>query len=87
MVAVGRAKGVGLPADHADKALAFADETLPRGMKASMAHDLERGNRLELDWLTGKVVELGRALRRADAGERDDLRRAEAAPYGMRTRP
>jgi 2-dehydropantoate 2-reductase len=62
VVAVGRAKGVGLPADHADKALAFADETLPRGMKASMAHDLERGNRLELDWLTGKVVDLGRAL-------------------------
>ncbi len=62
VVAVGRAKGVGLPADHADKALAFADETLPRGMKASMAHDLERGNRIELDWLTGKVVELGRAL-------------------------
>jgi 2-dehydropantoate 2-reductase len=62
VVAVGRAKGVGLPADHADKALAFADETLPRGMKASMAHDLERGNRLELDWLTGKVVELGRTL-------------------------
>ena len=33
-----------------------------RGMKASMAHDLERGNRLELDWLSGKVRELGRAL-------------------------
>ena len=31
-------------------------------MKASMAHDLERGNRLELDWLNGKVAELGRAL-------------------------
>jgi 2-dehydropantoate 2-reductase len=27
-----------------------------------MAHDLERGNRLELDWLAGKVVALGRAL-------------------------
>ncbi len=25
-------------------------------------HDLERGNRLELDWLAGKVRELGRAL-------------------------
>jgi 2-dehydropantoate 2-reductase len=62
VVAVGRARGVRLAADHADKALAFADETLPRGMKASMAHDLERGNRLELDWLTGKVVELGRTL-------------------------
>ena len=32
------------------------------GMKASMAYDLERGNRLELDWLSGKVRELGRAL-------------------------
>jgi 2-dehydropantoate 2-reductase len=60
VVAVGRAQGVALPPDHADKALAFADATLPRDMKASMAHDLERGNRLELDWLTGKVVELGR---------------------------
>jgi 2-dehydropantoate 2-reductase len=28
-----------------------------------MAHDLERGNRLELDWLAGKVRALGRALR------------------------
>ncbi|MFL4983236.1 MAG: ketopantoate reductase family protein [Xanthobacteraceae bacterium] len=62
VVAVGRAKGVELPADGADKALAFADATLPPDMKASMAHDLERGNRIELDWLTGKVVALGRAL-------------------------
>ena len=29
-------------------------------MKASMANDLEAGNRLELDWLAGKVVALGR---------------------------
>jgi 2-dehydropantoate 2-reductase len=29
-------------------------------MRASMAHDLERGNRLELDWLAGKVCALGR---------------------------
>jgi 2-dehydropantoate 2-reductase len=60
--AVGRAKGVALPPDHGDKALAFADATLPPHMKASMAHDLERGNRLELDWLNGKVVALGRTL-------------------------
>jgi 2-dehydropantoate 2-reductase len=31
-------------------------------MKASMAHDLERGNRMELDWLAGTVVKLGRKL-------------------------
>ena len=62
VVAVGHAKGVALPADHADKTLAFAESTFPPGMKASMAHDLERGNRLELDWLTGKVAALGREL-------------------------
>jgi glucoamylase len=28
-------------------------EKVEPGMKASMAHDLERGNRLELDWLAG----------------------------------
>jgi 2-dehydropantoate 2-reductase len=31
-------------------------------MKASMALDLDRGNRLELPWLGGKVVALGREL-------------------------
>jgi 2-dehydropantoate 2-reductase len=31
-------------------------------MKASLANDLERGNRLELDWLAGKVATLGRKL-------------------------
>jgi 2-dehydropantoate 2-reductase len=31
-------------------------------MTASMANDLEVGNRLELDWLGGKVVALGRKL-------------------------
>ena len=29
-------------------------------MKPSMALDLDRGNRLELPWLGGKVVELGK---------------------------
>jgi 2-dehydropantoate 2-reductase len=31
-------------------------------IKASMLEDLERGNRLELEWLQGKVVELGKKL-------------------------
>jgi 2-dehydropantoate 2-reductase len=30
--------------------------------KSSLLHDLERGNRLEIDWLAGKIVQLGRAL-------------------------
>jgi len=61
VVAVGRAKGVALAPDFADDRFNYAT-TVPYGMKASMLHDLERGNRLELDWLAGRVVELGRAL-------------------------
>jgi len=57
-VAVGRARGVKLPADYADERLAFAD-TVPASMAASMHHDLMRGNRLELDWLSGAVLALG----------------------------
>lgn len=61
VVAVGRAKGVALPADFADDRLTYA-ATTPPGFKASLLHDLERGNRLELDWLAGRVVALGREL-------------------------
>jgi len=60
VVEVGRAGAIALPADFAQERLAFADTT-PPGFKASLLHDLERGNRIELDWLAGKVVELGRA--------------------------
>jgi 2-dehydropantoate 2-reductase len=61
VVSVGRAKGVPIEPDYADKQLSFADTT-PPGFKASMLHDLERGNRLELDWLAGKVVAPGREV-------------------------
>ncbi len=59
-VAVGRAHGVALPEDYASDRLAFAD-TLPYDMTSSMHHDLERGNRLEVEWLSGGVVQLGAA--------------------------
>lgn len=59
VVAVGRAHGVALPADFAEDRLAFAD-TLPGDMDASMHHDLKNGNPLEVDWLSGGVVKLGR---------------------------
>jgi 2-dehydropantoate 2-reductase len=59
-VAVGRAHGIALPADYADACLARADG-LPEEMTASMAHDLQRGNRLEVEWLSGGVVQLGAA--------------------------
>jgi 2-dehydropantoate 2-reductase len=59
-VAVGRAHGVALAEDYAESRLAFADG-LPADMTSSMHHDLERGNRLELEWLSGGVVQLGQA--------------------------
>jgi 2-dehydropantoate 2-reductase len=61
VIDVGRARGIALPADALEKIL---DQTnhFPPGMKASMALDLDRGNRLEAPWLSGKVVELGRQL-------------------------
>jgi 2-dehydropantoate 2-reductase len=59
VVAVGRAKGVDLSPEFADQRLAFVD-TLPPGMTSSMHNDLERGSRLEVGWLSGAVVRLGR---------------------------
>ena len=57
---VGRAKGVNLPPDLVDQRLNYVVTTMPPAMKASMANDVDRGNRLELDWLSGKVRALGR---------------------------
>src|ERR1700738_241799 len=58
-LAVGRAAGIvfpqGFPAELENAVTGFSP-----AMKASMANDLEAGNRLELDWLAGKVVALGR---------------------------
>jgi 2-dehydropantoate 2-reductase len=57
--AVGRAEGVAIPAGVVERTLDNLRAT-PPGVMASMAHDLLRGNRLELPWLAGKVVALGR---------------------------
>jgi 2-dehydropantoate 2-reductase len=59
VIDVGRAKGVPLPSNTLETIVAFIGHAPPT-MKASMALDLDRGNRLELPWLSGKVVELGR---------------------------
>jgi 2-dehydropantoate 2-reductase len=56
--AVGRARGVTLPADAAEVALGFIDR-LPESNRSSMLDDLERGRRLELPWLSGAIVRLG----------------------------
>ncbi|MCB1763167.1 MAG: 2-dehydropantoate 2-reductase [Gammaproteobacteria bacterium] len=58
VVAVGRAYGVDLPEDYAEARLQLADD-VAYDMTSSMHHDLERGNPLEVRWLSGGVVELG----------------------------
>jgi 2-dehydropantoate 2-reductase len=58
-VAVGRAEGVNLPADIAETVLAQI-RSMPDHHMTSMCNDLLRGNRIELPWFAGKVVELGR---------------------------
>lgn len=58
-IAVGRAKGVDLGDGLMGEILQMVRD-LPHHAKASMLEDLERGKRLELPWLSGAVVRLGR---------------------------
>jgi len=58
VVAVGRALGIALEPDFADKRIAHVDGMSP-DMRASMSLDLELGRPLELPWLAGTVVDLG----------------------------
>lgn len=58
-VAVGLAEGVKLAPDSVVKILATIRSMPPHHM-TSMGTDLLRGNRIELPWFAGKVVELGR---------------------------
>lgn len=60
-VAVGQGHGVHLDQDFAEKRLAFYDG-MPSKMTSSMHTDLEQGRRLEVEWLSGSVVELGKAV-------------------------
>lgn len=61
VVDVGRARGIALPEDAVQRGVKMV-ENAPPPMMASMAVDLIRGNRIELPWLSGKVVQLGREL-------------------------
>jgi 2-dehydropantoate 2-reductase len=58
-MAVGRAVGVAFSPDYPAE-LERSVASFPPTMKASMANDLDAGKRLELDWLAGRVVALGR---------------------------
>jgi len=58
-LAVGRAAGVVFSPDFPTELERSVARFSP-AVQASMANDLHAGNRLELDWLAGKVVALGR---------------------------
>jgi 2-dehydropantoate 2-reductase len=58
-VSVGLAEAVRLPSDIVDRTLAQM-RSMPPHHTTSMGNDLIHGNRLELPWFAGKVVELGR---------------------------
>ena len=60
-MAVAHKKGVGLPARVLEEIMTML-QTLPPQSKSSMLEDLERGRRLELPWLSGAVVRLGREV-------------------------
>jgi 2-dehydropantoate 2-reductase len=58
---VGRARGVALADDFVEARMKFADG-LHADMKASLAHDLENGGRLEAPWLCGAVARMAQEL-------------------------
>jgi 2-dehydropantoate 2-reductase len=58
-MAVARKKGIALPAGVFDDVVKMMQD-LPPQTKSSMLEDLERGQRLELPWLSGAVVRIGR---------------------------
>jgi 2-dehydropantoate 2-reductase len=58
---VGRARGVALAEDFVEARMKFADG-LHADMKASLAHDLENGGRLEAPWLCGAVARMAQEL-------------------------
>lgn len=62
VASVARAKHIALPADIVDQKLAYLDALAP-DVTASMEHDLRHGNKLELPWLAGSVVEMAAGLR------------------------
>lgn len=61
VVAVAKARGVTISADIVERQMAYLDN-LGREVTASLEHDLRHGNKLELPWLAGTVVTLGREL-------------------------
>jgi 2-dehydropantoate 2-reductase len=61
IIAVARARGVAIPTESADRIAAMADG-LPPGARPSLLEDLVDGRRLELESITGAIVQAGREV-------------------------
>ncbi|CAN5149064.1 2-dehydropantoate 2-reductase [soil metagenome] len=61
VAAVGKARGVKIADDIVARQMTYLDN-LGSDVTASMEHDLRHGNKLELPWLAGTVVTLGKTL-------------------------
>jgi len=60
-LAVAHARGIAVPESTVED-VAIAYSRLPPQTKSSMLEDLERGRRIELPWLSGAVVRIGRVV-------------------------
>jgi 2-dehydropantoate 2-reductase len=61
VIAVGKARGVTFPPDLMEGTLKLI-RNFPAASKSSMLEDFERGRRLELPWLSGAVVRIGKEV-------------------------
>ena len=59
VITLAHARGVNLPDDIMDSTMTMI-KNFPASSKSSMLEDIERGRRLELPWLSGAVVRLGK---------------------------
>lgn len=83
-VAVGRATGVRLPLEAIERRLKYV-KNMPHEATASMAKDLMSGRRLELPWLSGRVVQLGR--KHGIATPANDFANIALKPFAMGAEP
>ena len=61
VIDVGKAKGVKFPPDLMEGTMNLI-KNFPANSKSSMLEDIERGRRLELPWLSGAVVRIGKEV-------------------------
>ncbi len=61
VIVVGKARGVNFPPDLMEGTIKLI-KNFPAASKSSMLEDIERGRRLELPWLSGAVVRIGKEV-------------------------